>query len=186
MKHLKPSNTALQPSWISLKLSIVWHTGLLHKLWQILPLSYYLILKSYLYNRHFQVKVEDSCADLLPINAEVPQGSALGPLLCLLYTADLPTSPDSTIAIFADDTAVLATDPDPAIASHKSQTSLLAIQHRLAKWWLKANGSKSTHVTFTTRRATCPGVHLYNEQLPQAEEVEYISWVTRGQMPHLA
>jgi hypothetical protein len=152
----------------------VWHTGLLHKLQQFLLLSYYLILKSYLHNRHFQVKVEDSYTDLLPVNARVLQGSVLGPLLYLLYTAELPTSPDSTIATFADDTAILATDPDPAIAYHKLQTSLLAIKHWLIKWRLKANSSKSTSVTLTTHRATCPGIHIYNNQLPQAEEVNYL------------
>jgi hypothetical protein len=101
----------------------------------ISPPNYYLILKSYLHNRHFQVKVKDSYTDdLLPVNAGVPQGSVLGPLLYLLYTADLPTSPDSTISTFADDTAILATDPDPAIAAQKLQASLLAIQHWLTKW----------------------------------------------------
>jgi hypothetical protein len=120
------------------------HTGLLHKLRIFSPLKYYLILKSYLHNRHFQVKVEDSYTDLLPINAGVPQGSVLGPLLYLLYTADLPTSTESTIATFADDTANLATEPDPTIASEKLQTSLLAIQHWLTKWKLKANSSKCT------------------------------------------
>jgi hypothetical protein len=41
----------------------------------------------------------------------------------------LPTSPESTTATFANDTAVVATDSVPAIASHKPQTNLLAIQN---------------------------------------------------------
>jgi hypothetical protein len=76
----------------------VWHIGLLHKLRHSLPLNYFLILKSYLLNRHFQVKIENTFTDLLPVNAGVPQGSVLGPLL---YTSDLPTSPDTTTATFA-------------------------------------------------------------------------------------
>jgi hypothetical protein len=68
----------------------------------------------------------------------------------MLYIADLPTSPESTTATFADDIAVLATDSDPAIAAHKLQTKLLAIQNWFKKWRMKAIGSKSIHVTFTT------------------------------------
>jgi hypothetical protein len=82
------------------------------------------------------------------------QGSVIGPLLYLLYTADLPTLPESTIATFTDESAVVATDSDPAIASQKLQTDLLAIQNWFKKLRMKANGSKSMNVTFTTQRET--------------------------------
>jgi hypothetical protein len=73
-------------------------------------------------------------------------------LIYLLYTADLPTSPGSTTATFADDTAVVATESDPALASQKLQTDIIAIQNWFKKWRMKAKESKSIHVTLTTRR----------------------------------
>jgi retron-type reverse transcriptase len=95
----------------------VWHTRLLYKLRQSLPLNYFFLLQSYLHNRHFFVKIASTHHTLPPIQAGVPQSSVLEPLLFLMYTVDLPASPTTTIATFADDTAVLATDSDPAVAS---------------------------------------------------------------------
>jgi hypothetical protein len=90
--------------------------------------AYFLVLKSYLHSRHLRVKVETEYIKLPPVSAGVPQGSALGPLQCLLYTADLLTSPESTTANFADNTVVIATDSDPVLASQKLQTNLAAIK----------------------------------------------------------
>jgi hypothetical protein len=101
-------------------------TGLLYKLRLPLPVNYFLVLKSYFHSRRFLVKVETDYTELSPVNESVPQGSVPGPLLYLLYTADLPTSPESTSTTFADDTAVVATDSDPAIASQKLQINLAA------------------------------------------------------------
>jgi hypothetical protein len=39
---------------------------------------------------------------------------------------------------------------------------------------MKANGSKSTYITFTIGRRTCPLDHINNVQLPLTEEVKYL------------
>jgi hypothetical protein len=93
--------------------------------------------------------------------------------LCLLYTADLPTSPKSTTATFADDTEVVTMDSDPAIGSQKLQTNLLTIQNWFKKWRMKANESKLIHITFAIQREMCPPVHINSVQLPQ-EDIKYL------------
>jgi exonuclease III len=152
----------------------VWHTGLLYKLRKLLPLNYFLILQSYLKNRHFLVKQQEEQTNLYPILSGVPQGSVLGPILYLLYTADLPTEQNVITATFADDTAILASHENPQVASQILQTNLYKIQQWLTKWRIKPNEAKSVHVTFTTRKNTCPPVYLYNHHLPQAEDAKYL------------
>jgi hypothetical protein len=145
----------------------------LYKLRQSLALNYFLILKSYLRSKHFLLKVENECTDLSSVNAGVPQGSVLRPLLYLLCTEDLLTSPEFITATFVDHAPILATDSDPAITSHKLQTNLLAIHNWFKKWRMNANGYKSIHVIFTTRKQTCPSVHISNVQLRE-EDVNYL------------
>jgi hypothetical protein len=64
----------------------LWYTGLLYKLRQSLPLNYFLLLQSYLHNRHFFVKIASTHHNLSPIHSGVRQGNVLWPLLYLMYT----------------------------------------------------------------------------------------------------
>jgi hypothetical protein len=94
--------------------------------------------------------------------AGVPQGSVIGPLLYLIYTADMPTTDDTLIATFADDTAILSSDADPVRASERLHHHLSLLQTWLKQWKIKVNPIKSTQTTFTTRRGLCPQVSINN------------------------
>jgi hypothetical protein len=141
----------------------------------MLPDQLYLVLKSYLEERYFQVKIDDTLSDHRLIKAGVPQGSVLGPLLYLIYTADVPTMDDTLIATFADDTAILSSDadPDPVSASERLH-HLNLLQSWLKQWKIKVNPIKSTQITFTTRRGLCPQVSLNNTLIPIKTEVKYL------------
>lgn len=152
----------------------VWHSGLMYKLKKLLPYPFYELLKSYLESRYFFVKFREQQSGLHSILSGVPQGSVLGPLLYTLFTSDLPTCRNTEIATFADDTVILSTNEDPVIASMHLQTHLNKIHDWFQAWRMKANASKSVHVTFTLRTRTCPKVCLGNEELPQADTTKYL------------
>ena len=152
----------------------VWHTGLLYKLKTMLPSPYYQILKSYLHSRFFQVKFNTSFSTCHEVLSGVPQGSVLGPLLYLFFTADLPTTDRTTIATFADDTGLIATHSDPLIASQHLQAHLDLLHEWFDTWRISINQAKSSHVTFTTTRAVCPRVTINNVQIPVRTTVKYL------------
>lgn len=153
----------------------VWHDGLFHKICTVLPSKFHALLKSYIINRKFQVKINSDTTDLFPIEAGVPQGSVLGPVLYLFYTYDLPTDTNNImISTFADDTAIIASHSNPDTASRILQDHLDKVKIWVQKWRIKVNESKCAHITFTLRRHTCPPVKFNDVNLPQQEEVKYL------------
>lgn len=136
----------------------VWHEGLLSKLVKLLPYSLYLVLQSYLRDRTFLVKgLNNIKSRTCNINAGVPQGSVLGPLLYTVYTSDMPlpsTHPSCTLLLstFADDTVIMATSEILQFAIRANQNYLRTLEKWAKLWCTKINASKTAHVVYSTRR----------------------------------
>jgi len=138
----------------------VWHDGLLCKLKATFSTPYYLLLKFYLTDRYSRIKYNMETSDNFPIHSGVPQGSVLGPLLYLIFTADIPIRNDTVIAPFADDTAIMASNENPQTASLSLQTHLNQLEAWLSNWRIKVDETKSAQVTFTNRKTDCPVVTI--------------------------
>jgi hypothetical protein len=133
---------------------VVPHVLLLHKL-KAYGISGDLLslLQSYLNCRVYKTKVEHSLSSVsLPgyVNAGVPQGSVLGPLLFLLYINDIPESLSSTVFLYADDTSLFypfpKTQPDLSL-NMQSDLDLLSLWS--AKWRMTFKAEKSVDLTFS-------------------------------------
>ncbi|KAL4148240.1 hypothetical protein QTP88_002521 [Uroleucon formosanum] len=130
----------------------VWHDGLLFKLKHFLPSHYYLILKSYLENRSFSVRQKNNISSIKNIESGVPQGSNLSPLLYNIFTADIPTTNQTLLASFADDTAILTSNNNPDIASQNLQLHLNKIESWAKNWKIKINDEKSSQILDCLRK----------------------------------
>jgi len=152
----------------------VWHDGLLYKLKRFLPPPYYLFIKSYLTDRHFQIRYGSALSDIAAINAGVPQGGILSPILYNIYASDQPTTLHTSVADYADDKVIISIDNDPLTASTNLQNHLVHMENWFTKWRFKINQSKSIHTTFTLRQAPCPNVSLYGTPIPISPIVKYL------------
>ena len=63
---------------------------------------------------------------------------------------------------------------NPHTASRELQNHLCKIEEWLKNWRIKVNENKSTHITFTLNKCTCPPVKLNGVNIPQQTKVKYL------------
>jgi hypothetical protein len=130
----------------------VWHRGLLAKLQSIGingPLLQW--FESYLLDRRQRVTIEGENSDWTRIEAGVPQGSALGPLLFLIYINDFPTNISSTCFLFADDSLLMNEVITPVDASNKLNGDLNVISDWASRWLVTMNPKKTENIIFSCK-----------------------------------
>ena len=130
----------------------VWHVGLLFKLRQLgLSEGLLMWINCYLSNRFQRVIIHGRTSSWLPVQAGVPQGSILGPLLFLVYINDIVDDLTCDVRIFADDTSLLEIVQNPTDSAHHLNTNLSFIYHWGKLWRMVFNALKSISVIFSAK-----------------------------------
>jgi hypothetical protein len=153
-----------------------------------LPPPYYLIICSYLKNRTYTIRYGNSESSFYPIKAGVPQGSDFSPNLFNVYTADIPKTPNTIIATYADDTAILSPGKDPVETVRCLQTHLNLIDKWLSNWKIKINPDISIYVPFILKKSIPLPLHFQGTPIPISLEVKYLGVILGKRLtwgPHI-
>jgi hypothetical protein len=130
-------------------------------------------LRSYLSNRFQRVVVEGTNSTWEKVNAGVPQGSLLGPLLVPIYINDITNDIQSEAFLFTDDTMILDVVDSPTTSAVKLNTVLASISSWADKWMATMNPSKTRSIIFSVynnnpdhprlllNQATMPDVNMH-------------------------
>ena len=105
----------------------------------------------------------------------VPQGSVLGPLLFLLYIADLPRLLQNELVGYADDSTLLCMIPHPRDRSSVTASlndDLAVISDWCSRWGMLVNPSKTRGMLISRSRTVEP---LFPDLLIDGSVVEMVS-----------
>ena len=134
----------------------VWHDGLIYKLKTFGITGRLLsLLKDFLSDRSQCVALNGQYSEWQKINAGVPQGSILGPLLFLIYINDLSLNLESTVKLFADDVSLFSVVHDPITSAAQLNSDLKRVNDWAHNWRMSFNPDplkQATEVLFSKKR----------------------------------
>ena len=158
----------------------VWHSGLVFKL------QHYGIedkvkdwISHYLSHRSQRVIVGQSLSEVRNVNAGVPQGSVLGPLLFLIYVNDIADSLVSTTRLFADDSSLAVSSSDTSVIESTLNNDLKKISSWAKQWLVKFNPLKTEVMFFTLSNQIQPNIMFDGTLLNFVEHHKHLGlWLT--------
>ena len=115
-------------------------------------------LSDYLRDRKQKVVIRNCSSSLRTVNAGVPQGSVLGPLLFLVYINDISESLLSLTRSFADDLSLFYSTTSINDIEGIINHDLRILVRWAAQWLINFNPLKTEAILFTLRLSE----HLHN------------------------
>ncbi len=123
--------------------------------------------KSYLSNRKQRVIINGSISKTQKVNAGVPQGSVLGPILFLIFINDIVEQVQNDIRLFADDTFLFRVCTNIQTAVQSLNDDLKQIATWAKTWLVEFNPNKCYVMHFTTKQKpeVLPDIHFQDRIL---------------------
>lgn len=167
----------------------IWHDALIYKLIKLnFPVPIILLLQNYLKGRFFQVRVKDYLSSVTPITSGVQQGSLVGPTLFNLYLNEIPLNSNTTLALYADDTAVLAKHDHPSYLAARLQNHLDQIIDWFDTWKVKVNPNKCSAIYFSRKFTLPPRLYIKSVPLQWTNNAKYLGVILDRRLtwaPHI-
>ena len=162
----------------------VWHTGLLHKLREF-GISGPLLkwFSDYLENRSQRVVIGGKKSTIKQINAGVPQGSILGPLLFLIFINDIIDNIENLIFLFADDASLVKLFHNIAEATISVNRDLQYLTQWAHTWRVTFNIIKTVFMIFSKKLTRHQPLIIMNDTpLKQVDDERYLGLILNSKM----
>ncbi|MFS5355118.1 reverse transcriptase family protein, partial [Streptococcus agalactiae] len=154
----------------------VWHDGLIFKMVDAgFSKRMCQLMDNYIRRRNFRVKVGHEKSEGRTPEAGVPQGAVLSPLLYNIYTHDIPRPSRTSLALYADDTAILASHKWKNTAAKHLQDATDQILDWFILWKIKVNVDKTQAILLGWKRDDCnQRIVIENKEVPWKNSVTYL------------
>ncbi|KAF6026556.1 MAP3K7 [Bugula neritina] len=125
------------------------HQHMIYRLQELgLEGNYLHVIDSFLTKREISLKINNHIHPATKCQIGLPQGSALSPLLFIIYIRDMLSSIDGTGLQYADDCTVLMTGKDSSELQIRIENNCQQIQTWMDRWNLLINYQKTEIVVF--------------------------------------
>ena len=152
----------------------VWHDGNIFKLKQNgISGKLLSVLPDFLKDRKQRVTLNGQVLSWTGVNADVPHGSILGPLLSLVYINDLADGLSSNAKLFADDTTLFSVIHDVDTSRNELNNDLYQINKWACQWKISFNpdlSKQAQEIIFSrkTKKIFHPSLRFNNSIVSQS------------------